>query len=304
MLLAIRDNVTVLVRTGFPSTIPGNCASILLMTIVLGLIVGLVLGLTGAGGSIIAVPLLMWGLDWSLLQAAPVALIAVAVSAGFGTLFAWDAAMIRYKAALLMSAASLVTAPLGLLAAERLPLVLLSLLFSGVLLVVALRMWRQTRHAPEETRIVRAALGAGDSAAGEAICKLNPATGRFVWTQRCAATVGACGATTGFLAGLLGVGGGFVIVPGLRTISDVSIHAAIATSLMAIALISSVTVALAVLIGRDLPWAIALPFALGALGGMLAGRTLAPRIAGPALQKAFAGLLVAVALVMLIRSMN
>lgn len=276
----------------------------LAMTIALGVIVGLVLGLTGAGGSIIAVPLLMWALDWSLLQAAPVALIAVAVSASFGTLYAWDVAVIRYRAALLMGAAGLVTAPLGLLAAGQLPLTLLTLIFSLVLLVVALRMWRQSHHAPEETRVVRASLRGADDLMGDAICKLNPATGRFVWTQRCAATVGACGAATGFLAGLLGVGGGFVIVPGLRSISDVSIHAAIATSLMAIALISSVTVAMAVLLGRDLPWAVALLFALGALGGMLAGRQLAKHIAGPKLQMAFSGLLGVVAVVMLARALE
>jgi uncharacterized protein len=274
----------------------------LVMTIALGLIVGLVLGLTGAGGSIIAVPLLMWALDWSLLQAAPVALIAVAVSASFGTLYAWDVAVIRYRAALLMGAAGLITAPLGLLAAERLPLTLLTLTFSLVLLVVAARMWHQSRHAPEETRVVRASLRGADDLTGDAICKLNPATGRFVWTQRCAATVGACGAATGFLAGLLGVGGGFVIVPGLRSISDVSIHAAIATSLMAIALISSVTVVIAMLLGRELPWTVALPFALGALGGMLAGRQLAQHIAGPKLQKMFSVLLGLVALAMLARS--
>jgi uncharacterized protein len=274
----------------------------LVMTIALGLIVGLVLGLTGAGGSIIAVPLLMWALDWSLLQAAPVALIAVAVSASFGTLYAWDVAVIRYRAALLMGAAGLVTAPLGLLAAEQLPLTLLTLIFSLVLLVVALRMWRQSRHAPEETRVVRALLRGTDDLSGDAICKMNPATGRFVWTQRCAATVGTCGAATGFLAGLLGVGGGFVIVPGLRSISDVSIHAAIATSLMAIALISSVTVGIALLLGRELPWAVALPFALGALGGMLAGRQLAQHIAGPKLQRMFSVLLGLVALAMLARS--
>ncbi|MGH8454857.1 MAG: TSUP family transporter [Nevskiales bacterium] len=79
------------------------------MAIALGLIVGLVLGLTGAGGSIIAVPLLMWGLDWTLLQAAPVALIAVTTASSFGTVVAWDVTYIRYRAALLMALASLTT---------------------------------------------------------------------------------------------------------------------------------------------------------------------------------------------------
>jgi uncharacterized membrane protein YfcA len=75
-------------------------------------------------------------------------------------------------------------------------------------------------------------------------------------------------------------------------------HSAVATSLMAIALISAGTVTAALLQGRTMPWMVALPFVIGALAGMLAGRKLAPHIAGPRLQQAFAvGMLgVAVAL--------
>jgi len=60
------------------------------LLLLLGLAIGAVLGLTGAGGSIFAVPLLMWGLHWSLPQATPVALLAVSASALIGTLAAWD----------------------------------------------------------------------------------------------------------------------------------------------------------------------------------------------------------------------
>ena len=73
----------------------------------LGAIVGLVLGLTGAGGSIFAVPLLMWGLGWTLPQATPVALLAVCAGASFGTITAWDVELVRYRAAMLMAATSL-----------------------------------------------------------------------------------------------------------------------------------------------------------------------------------------------------
>jgi uncharacterized membrane protein YfcA len=274
------------------------------MSVLLGLMVGLVLGLTGAGGSILAVPLLMWGLDWTLVQAAPVALIAVAAASAFGTAAAWDVTFIRYRAASLMALASLLTAPLGLMAAAVLPHNLLGGLFSVVLLVVATRMWLQSRKAPEETAVVRATVAGDKGHAHGPLCKLNPRTGRIIWTRPCAAAIGLCGALTGFLAGLLGVGGGFVIVPSLRAISEVSIHSAVATSLMAIALISSATVGIAVVMGHELPWLIALPFALGALAGMLAGRKLAPRIAGPRLQMGFAALIATVALGLAARSLQ
>ncbi len=272
------------------------------MSLLLGVVVGLVLGLTGAGGSILALPLLMWTLDWTLVQAAPVALIAVAAASTFGTVAAWDVAYIRYRAAILMALVSLVTAPLGLITASILPLKILTTVFSVLLFFVAIRMWLQSRRAPEETTVVRASVAGDEGHAHGPLCRLNTKTGRLIWTRPCAVAVSACGALTGFLAGLLGVGGGFVIVPGLRAISELSIHSAVATSLMAVALISSATVGMAILMGRDLPWLVALPFALGALGGMLAGRGLAGRIAGPRLQMSFAALIAVVALGLLART--
>lgn len=273
------------------------------MAILLGIVVGLVLGLTGAGGSILAVPLLMWGLDWTLVQATPVALLAIAVSAGLGTATAWDVTHVRYRAAMLMALASLLTAPLGILLASKLPLQLLTGLFSSVLLIVATRMILQARRNPEEARVVRSTVAGDDGRSQGPLCRLNPGTGRLIWTRSCALAIAGCGALTGFLSGLLGVGGGFVIVPGLRAISEVSIHSAVATSLMAIALISAVTVMITWLSGRELQWLVALPFALGAMGGMLMGRTLAPRVAGPRLQTAFALLAAGVALVLLVQTL-
>jgi len=247
----------------------------------LGAVVGLVLGLTGAGGSIFAVPLLMWGLGWTLPEAAPVALLAVAGAAAFGTIAAWDVRFVRYRAALLLAVVAWCTAPLGLRAARVLPVHVLTLGFAAVLAVVALRMMLQALRSPEDASVVRAGRESP-------VCHVDPLTGRFDWTPASVTVMGGIGALTGFLAGLLGVGGGFVIVPALRTFSDLSMHAAVATSLMAIALISAGTVIAATAQGHALPWNVALPFMAGALAGMLAGRMLAPRVAGPALQTAFA----------------
>ena len=255
---------------------------------ILGLIVGLVLGLTGAGGSIFAVPLLMWGLGWSLPQAVPVALIAVCIAAGFGTVVAWDTRMVRYRAALLMAAVSWLFAPLGLRVAGQLPAMWLTLAFAGVLVIVGFRMLRQAAANPRDAQIVRADVNR------HLVCR-DAATGRFEWTAAAFAVISAIGAGAGFLAGLLGVGGGFVIVPALRASTDLGMHSAIATSLMAIALISAGTVTAAALQGHVMPWRIALPPVGGALVGMLAGRRLAQHIAGPRLQQAFALAMLAVA---------
>ena len=265
------------------------------MTLLLGLIVGAVLGLTGAGGSILAVPLLMAGLGWTLPQAAPVALLAVCASATFGTLVAWDVTHVRYRAAMLMGAAALFTAPLGVKAAAVLPLPILAALFAAVLAAVAVRMFAQALRAPAEAAIVRATVAGDGSVAPGRWIHLNQ-RGRIVWTRPAMAAVSAIGAATGFLAGLLGVGGGFVIVPALRAVSGLSMHSTIATSLMAIALISAAAVAGAVIQGVEVAWVAAVPFVAGALVGMLVGRRLAPRIAGPRLQQGFAALMLLVAL--------
>jgi uncharacterized membrane protein YfcA len=256
------------------------------MGLVLGIVVGLVLGLTGAGGSIIAVPLLMAALGWSLTQAAPVALLAVTSAATLGSYLAWRKSYVRYRAATLMAAVGVVTAQFGLRAADTLSPPLLAGIFALVLAAVALRMLLQARRKPEEASVVRASVAGDGNQAHGPICKLNPSTGRIVWTRVSALVIAAIGAITGFLSGLLGVGGGFVIVPSLR---------AVTTSLMAIALTSLGTVAGALAQGRTLPLMVALPFVAGALFGMLGGHALAPRIAGPRLQQGFAVLMIVVA---------
>lgn len=268
------------------------------MSVLLGALVGLVLGLTGAGGSIFAVPLLMAGLGWPLTRATPVALLAVAAAAALGSYLAWRRSYVRYRAAMLMSATGVLAAPLGLHAAERLPAAALSLLFAAILGIVALRLLRQAHNAPADAALLRASVaGDGDGAPSDPnrLCRLDPSSGRLVWTRISASVVATIGVVTGFLSGLLGVGGGFLIVPALRAATELSMQSAIATSLMAIALTSLGTVAGAALAGREIPWAVALPFIAGSLAGMAAGRALAPRIKGPWLQQGFALLMLATA---------
>jgi uncharacterized membrane protein YfcA len=168
--------------------------------------------------------------------------------------------------------------------------------------VVALRMIVQAQRRPQETQVVRATVsGDGSSSAGP-ICKANLATGRLIWTLPCAVTICTIGAITGFLSGLLGVGGGFVIVPSLRASTTLSVHSAVATSLMAIALTSAGTVAATLAMARPVPWVVAIPFLLGSLAGMLAGRRIAPRIVGPALQQGFAAMMLAAAVLLVFKS--
>jgi uncharacterized membrane protein YfcA len=100
---------------------------------------------------------------------------------------------------------------------------------------------------------------------------------------------------------LLGVGGGFVIIPALTRYTDLNPRSIQRTSLAVIALVSLSGVTAAAIKG-SLPWDIARPFALGAMLALLAGQALAGKLDDKRLQQAFAWLTLAVALLMAART--
>lgn len=264
-----------------------------MLGLLLGLLVGLVPALTGAGGAIIAVPVLMLVFDWPVSQAAPVALLAVAGAAMVGAVMGLRAKIVRYRAAALMAGIGSLMSPLGVLLAQQLPSTLLTLAFATVLVFVAQQQFRQS-------------LRAADKALSDhrpqhlAPCRLSEDTGRFHWTAPCARALLLAGAIAGFLTGLLGVGGGFVIVPVLRHVTDLAMNSIVATALMVVALVSG-TAAVSAAVAGQLDLAVGLPFALGAIVAMLAGRRLAQRLPGPRLQQGFALLAGVVAAAMVVK---
>jgi uncharacterized protein len=263
----------------------------------LGSLVGLVLGLTGAGGSIFAVPLLVMGLGLDLRQATPIALLAVFGATTFGALAGLRARQVCHRAALTVGVIGSIATPAGVYLASRASQHVLYLAFAGVMLIVALRMFFQSRTRPATT----AGTSRSDEAARAAVCRLDPQSQRVNWTSPCALVLGLSGIGTGLLSGALGVGAGFVIVPSLRAATSLSMSAVVATSLMAIAIISGSAVASHLLHGNHIPWMVATPFLAGALAGMWTGRALAVRLSGERLQQAFAALMTLVAVSMAYR---
>lgn len=264
----------------------------------LGAGVGMVLALTGAGGAIVAVPLLVFGLHMGMAQAGPVGLLAVTLAALTGAMLGWRGGVLRYRAAAVMAGAGVLISPVGLWLARQLPERPLMLLFAAVLAVSALRMLQQPAPEPAPEPV-----GGPGAPARVAPCRLDVATGRLRWSGRCAAVLLAAGAAAGLLSGLLGVGGGFVLVPALLMLSDLPMKAAVATSMGVIALVSGAGVLVAGATGQ-MNWALGIPFATGALGGLLAGRAVAQRLAGPRLQQGFAVLSLSVALALVVRALG
>ncbi len=259
-----------------------------LLAAALGAAVGLVMGLTGAGGTILAVPLLVWGLGWNLPQAAPVALLAVAVGAGVGSVRGLREDLVRWRAGLLVGGVGLVFASLGLWLATRLPHTTLAALFTAVLLWVAWRSaisawrgWRQPLQPP-------------DAEVLPPICPVHPDTGRFQWNPRTGSIMAGIGMVVGLVSGLLGVGGGFLVLPALLRISRLPFAVCVATTLLIQTIVASGTVIMGLAAGRGLPWFAAAPFVAGVVIGLLSGQRLALQLKLHWVQAVFALLVAAV----------
>ena len=118
----------------------------------------------------------------------------------------------------------------------------------------------------------------------------------------CARALILSGGMAGFLSGLLGVGGGFVIVPALKRYTDLPIQSIVATSLGVLAIISGGGTIFSIMSG-NFDYLIAAPFALGALGGLLIGRAFGKKISGPRLQQIFAVLTFGVAISLMFKGL-
>lgn len=259
-----------------------------LLAVLFGAIVGFSLGLTGGGGAIFAVPLLVYGLAIAPNQAVGISLASVGAMSGVGLLGRWRTGHVEIKTGLLFAVAGMLGTPLGTWIAGLLRPELLLFLFALLMLVVAVRMWTGARKPP---RLV--ACAADEDDAGPT-CRRDP-EGVLRLTSRCAALLGLVGVGTGVLAGLFGVGGGFVIVPALVVFSGMSMHRAIGTSLLVITLISLGGVTSHLLMGRSISASTTLLFVTGGVVGMGLGILASHRLSGPALQRTFAIAIVAVA---------
>ncbi len=255
-------------------------------SLILGVLVGMVLGLTGAGGGILAVPALIAGMGWSMQQASPVALIAVAFGAVAAVLDAWQKKLIYLKEALLIAVAAIPFSALGVRLAHILPQHTLKGIFALILLFVGLRTlikhisaWSKNKtQTPEQKNIP------------ELIEEKAPSRGASI----------IIGTIAGLLSGMLGVGGGFVIVPMLQKFSTLPAQKIVATSLMVIALISLSSVINAVLYGVNLPLKETSAFILAVVIGVLIGRKLIIFCNEKMIQLIFSLLLVGVATSMIL----
>lgn len=247
----------------------------LLPAIAAGAAIGLILGLVGAGGSILAVPLLVWLVGVPDAHAAiGTAAVAVSLSALLGLAGHARAGTVKWRCAAVFAAGGVVGAWLGAQAGKATDPDLLLALFGLLMLAVGASMLRRRGGADDPAvRLTR-------ETASHLLPRLLP-----------------LGLGTGLAAGYFGIGGGFLIVPALLLATNMPMVNAVGSSLVVVFALGATTAASYALAGH-VDWALTgLMVAGGALGagaGMLAGRRLEARKA--LLTRLFGGLVIAVGL--------
>ncbi|WJV50373.1 sulfite exporter TauE/SafE family protein [Streptomyces flavofungini] len=243
----------------------------LVLALLAGAVVGLALGALGGGGSMLAVPALVYLLGFTPAAATTASLLIVAVTSATALYAHARAGHVRWRAGALFAATGILPAAGAGAAAGRLPQPVLTAAFAGVAGVAAVLMLR--------------AGGAGRGArAGAGAVRPGRAAG--------------AGAGLGALTGLLGVGGGFLVVPALVSVLAFEMRAATGTSLLVIAVNSLASLATRGSTTTGLDWAVVAPFTGAAVLGAWDGKRLAARLTGAALRRTFAVALLVVAAAM------
>lgn len=256
-----------------------------LLTVLYGIIIGFALGLTGGGGSIFAVPLLIYGLGAGVREAVGISLAAVGVTSAFGALMRGRSGQVEYKTSLIFALAGILGAPIGISLGKSIPDSYTLFAFAVIMLFVGVKMWRNNK--PKENN--------------PPVCKRD-STGSLKWTAPCFLMLFLTGFAVGLFSGIFGVGGGFIIVPALVMVSGMPIHKAVASSLMVISLICLSGVSSYFFSGDAIPVTQTMVFIVGGLIGMLSGSLLAKKLSGAGLKKAFALSIWFVAIYMLLKN--
>jgi uncharacterized membrane protein YfcA len=243
-----------------------------------GALIGVLMGAFGGGGSLLAVPLLVFVVGQDVREAQATSLVIVIVAALVALHAYAGADNIRLRAGIAFGLAAGASALLGSLVNRALDPDALLLAFSPVMVLGAVAMVSDRGRRPADFRPWKLGIELGS-----------------------VARVVGYGLLVGWIIGLFGVGGGFVIVPVMVLGLRFSMAEAVATSLLVICIGSAFALVDRISSG-DVEWAVAIPFSIAAGLGAIAGHRLAQRLGGEGLRRAFAAVLVVVAVYTAVRS--
>ncbi|MFJ4439863.1 sulfite exporter TauE/SafE family protein [Streptomyces sp. NPDC088923] len=239
------------------------------LALVAGAVVGLALGGLGGGGSVLAVPALIYLLGFSPSAATTASLLIVTATTATALYGHAREGAVAWRTGALFALAGIAPAFAAGTLADHLPQPALTCAFSAIAALAAVRMLRPAPGTPRRTRThPGAAAGAG--------------------------------AGLGAVTGLLGVGGGFLAVPALTGVLRLPMRRAIGTSLLVITVNSLTALTARTGTADALDWAVVAPFTGAAILGARDGKRLAARLSGPLLRRVFAYVLLVVAAFMLV----
>lgn len=224
----------------------------------LAVLIGVTLGLLGGGGSILAVPLLVYVAGLDSKEAIATSLLVVGVTSLFALLPHARAGRVRWRTGLAFGSAAMAGAYLGGRLAAFVPGAVLLVAFSVMMLATAVAMIRGRRPVPTAHGGVRMKVG----------------------------LVVLEGAVVGLVTGMVGAGGGFLVVPALVLLGGLPMGAAVGTSLLVIAMKSFAGLA-GYLASVQIDWAMASAVTAAAVLGSLLGGTLTGRIPPDVLRRGF-----------------
>lgn len=244
----------------------------LALTVGLAVLIGLSLGLLGGGGSILAVPLLVYVADLPAKEAIATSLLVVGVTSAVGVLPHARAGRIRWRTGLLFGVAGMAGAYAGGRLAVFVPAAVLLTGFAVMMLATAAAMIRGRRAnggrpVPHELPVLRVLLD---------------------------------GVVVGLVTGLVGAGGGFLVVPALALLGGLPMPVAVGTSLVVIAMKSFAGLA-GYLSTISIDWGLAAMVTTAAVAGSLAGARLAGRVPEVVLRRTFGWFMVVVGVFMLVQ---
>ena len=242
----------------------------------LAVLIGILLGLLGGGGSIMTVPVLVYGLGFSMKQAVPMSLVVVGLTSLFGAASHHRDRNVRWDAALSFGPTAILGAFTGARAAHLVSSRVQLIVFGCLMLAAAVSMF----YGPALWK------GTADPDARSA--------------KRPLPVIATLGFMVGFLTGLVGVGGGFLYVPALVLLGGLVMKEAVGTSLILI-IMSCLTGFLSYLGTVQLDWRATGLFTGLAVVGVMVGSRLAGRVSQTALRRGFAGLLVVMGLLVLFK---
>ncbi|WP_433287511.1 sulfite exporter TauE/SafE family protein [Micromonospora sp. CA-244673] len=230
----------------------------LLLTVGLAVLIGVSLGLLGGGGSILAVPLLVYVAGLPAKEAIATSLLVVGATSAVGVLPHARAGRVRWRTGLIFGFAGMTGAYAGGRLAEFVPAGFLLTGFGVMMLATAIAMIRGRRAAegrpvPHELPVFRVILD---------------------------------GIVVGLVTGLVGAGGGFLVVPALALLGGLPMPVAVGTSLVVIAMKSFAGLA-GYLSSVSINWGLALAVTAAAVLGSVLGGRLAGRIPADLLRKSF-----------------